>query len=51
MGYRVASVQLEDGREFDRVAIVGGYITTVGEGTFISINEEEIDRIVLNHGK
>jgi hypothetical protein len=51
MNYQIASVFLNDGRRFDRVMIVGGYITKVGESTEIPFRDEEIAKIVVNHGK
>jgi len=51
MGYQVASVILEDGRQFDRVTIVGGYITKVDKFTHIPFAETEISGILVNHGK
>jgi hypothetical protein len=51
MGYQIASVFLLDGRRFDRVTIVGGYITKIGESTNVPFVEQEIERITVNHGK
>jgi len=51
MGYQIASVYLIDGKRFDRVMIVGGYITKIGENPEIPFREEEIARIAVNHGK
>jgi hypothetical protein len=51
MDYQIASVFLKDGRRFDRVVIVGGQITKIGEDKDIPFKEEDIDRIVVNHGK
>jgi hypothetical protein len=51
MGYQIASVFLMDGRRFDYVTIVGGYITKVGASSAIPFNEAEIGRIVVDHGK
>jgi hypothetical protein len=51
MNYQIASVFLIDGRRFDHVTIVGGYITKIGESTDIPFRDEEIDKIVVNHGK
>jgi hypothetical protein len=51
MGYQVASVFLVDGREFDHVTIVGGFITKIGISTEIPFREADIERIVVNHGK
>ena len=51
MGYQISSVFLMDGRRFDHVTIVGGYITKVGTSTAIPFNEAEIERIVVNHGR
>jgi hypothetical protein len=51
MNYQIASVFLKDGRRFDHVVIVGGYITRIGESNDIPFGDEEIDKIVVNHGK
>jgi hypothetical protein len=51
MDYQVVAVILADGRRFDRVVIVGGCITKVAEGTDIPFKEEDILKIVVNHGQ
>jgi hypothetical protein len=51
MGYQIASVFLMDGRRFDQVSIVGGFITKIGGSTDIPFNEAEIEKIVVNHGR
>lgn len=51
MGYQIASVFLMDGRRFDHVTIVGGYITKIGNSTDIPFSEAEIEKIVINHGR
>jgi hypothetical protein len=51
MGYQIASVFLMDGRRFDRVEIVGGFITKIGESKEIPFKEAEIERIVVDHGR
>ena len=51
MGYQIASVTLKDGRKFDQVTIVGGFVTKVGHSMEIPFSEPEIDTIVVNHGK
>jgi hypothetical protein len=50
MGYQITSVFLIDGRRFDHVMIVGGYITKIGDSTDIPFSEKNIERIV-DHGK
>jgi hypothetical protein len=45
MGYTVVSVTLKDGRRFDRVCVVGGTITKVGESTSIPFTESDIANI------
>jgi hypothetical protein len=47
MGYQVAAIFLKDGRRFDRVTIVGGYVTKVGESIDIPFQEEEIEKIIV----
>ena len=49
MGYQVASVYLKDGRQFDRVVIVDGVITSIFGSAAIPFTEEEIHRIVVTH--
>jgi hypothetical protein len=51
MSYQIASVFLKDGARFDHVVIVGGQLTRIGEHKDIPFKEEDIDRIVVNHGK
>ena len=51
MGYQIASVFLIDGRRFDHVTIVGGYITKIGSSTDIPFDEAEIEKIVVDHGR
>ncbi|HZZ29319.1 MAG TPA: hypothetical protein VFE46_15080 [Pirellulales bacterium] len=51
MNFQVTSVYLTDGRKFDQVVIAGGYITKIGESTDIPFQEEEIAKIVVNHGR
>lgn len=51
MNYQIASVFLKNGRRFDHVTIVGGYITKIGESKEIPFKDEDIDQIVVNHGK
>ena len=46
MGYVILSVQLKDGRRFDRVCVDGGFITKVGESTSIPFTEAEIDAFI-----
>ena len=47
MGYQITRVTLGDGREFDRVVIVGGLITKIGESAEIPFREDEIAAIVV----
>ena len=37
MGYQVVSVLLKDGRRFDRVLVVGGYITKIKDIEGVSL--------------
>ena len=48
MGYQLASVFLKDGRRFNDVAIVGGYITKIGDSAEIPFEETEIEKIIVN---
>jgi hypothetical protein len=47
MGYQIASVLLTDGRRFDRVVIVGGFITKIGESPEIPFRDEQIAEIIV----
>jgi hypothetical protein len=51
MGYQIASVFLMDGRRFDYVTIVGGFITKIGELTEIPFKEADIGKVIVNHGR
>ena len=51
MGYQIASVFLADGRRFDRVTIVGGFVTKIAGLNDIPFAESEIRDIVVNHGQ
>ena len=51
MGYQIATVLLKDGRKFDRVMIVEGRITNIAGSEDIPFGEEQIDRILVTHGK
>jgi len=51
MGYQVASITLKDGRRFDQVVIVGGYITRIKGIKDIPFSEDEIADIVVTHDK
>ena len=51
MGYQVASVVLKDGRKFNRVVVVGGYITSVQGSDDVPFAKNEIREILVNHGE
>lgn len=51
MGYQIATVWLIDGRKFDQVLIVGGYITKIQDQEEIPFRDEEIAKIIVDHGK
>jgi hypothetical protein len=51
MGYQIASVMLKDGRQFDRVVIVGGIIGQIKDVEGIPFTEDEIDQIIVTHDK
>jgi len=42
MGYVIVSVILKDGSRFDRVCVVGGIITKVGDSASIPFSEADI---------
>jgi hypothetical protein len=47
MGYQVATVHLSDGRQFSRVMIVGGKITSIDGDQNIPFLEKDIDNIIV----
>jgi hypothetical protein len=47
MGYQVASVYLKDGRQVQRVMIIGGTIADVNGDPNIPFAEDDIERIVV----
>jgi len=51
MGYQIVSIVLKDGRRFDQVVIVEGYITQVRGFSDIPFVEDDIHEIVLTHDK
>jgi hypothetical protein len=51
MGYQVVSIHLRDGRRFDGVTITGGVISRVPGELHIPFGEEDIERIVVTHGR
>jgi hypothetical protein len=51
MGYQVVTVSLEDGRQFERVLVVGGRVVSVDGDASIPFGEPDIDDIVVTHGK
>ena len=51
MGYQVVSIRLNDGRQFDGVTIVGGTISRIPGEPGIPFEEQDIERIVVTHGR
>jgi len=51
MNYQIASIRLKDGRQFDHVLISGGYVARIGDAPDIPFEEDDIESIVVNHGK
>jgi hypothetical protein len=51
MSYQAASVSLKDGRRFDKVVVIGGYIASIGGNKDIPFTEAETETILVNHGK
>lgn len=51
MGYQIASILLKDGRQFDRVVIVGRNITQIKDVEGIPFTEKEIEKIIVTHDK
>jgi hypothetical protein len=51
MNFQIASVNLKDGRAFHHVYITGGYITKIGDSETIPFKENEIDNIIVDHGR
>lgn len=51
MGYQIVSIVLKDGRRFDQVVIVEGYVTQVRGFSDIPFVEDDVHEIVLTHDK
>jgi len=51
MGYQVVTVRTKDGRNFTRVVIVGGVVSSVQGSHDIPFFEEDINEIVVTHDK
>ncbi|MGD0800977.1 MAG: hypothetical protein ABR906_06660 [Terracidiphilus sp.] len=49
MGYQIATVFLKDGRQFDKVAIIGGTVASVDGNSYIPFAEPDIEKIVVTH--
>jgi hypothetical protein len=51
MGYQIANVRLKDGRQFNRVTIVGGTITTINDDPNIPFTESDIESIAMTRNR
>lgn len=51
MGYKIALVTFIDRRRFDRVTIVGRFITRIGDSTQIPFKEADIESIVVDQAR
>jgi hypothetical protein len=51
MGYWICSVNLTDGRRYDRVVVVGGVVTSVDGLNEIPFTESDIAEFVVTHDK
>jgi hypothetical protein len=51
MGYQIASIFLKDGRKFDRVVIIGGFITSIDKSPEVPFADDDIDAIVATHDR
>jgi hypothetical protein len=51
MGYQIVTVFLRDGRQFDKVSIVGGSIASVDGYSDVPFAEPDIDKIVVTHNR
>ena len=49
MGYVIVSVILKDGRQFDRVCVVGGTITKIEDSDLIPFAESDIAEFKRGH--
>jgi hypothetical protein len=51
MGYQVITVFLKDGRRFDQVAVVEGFITEIRGRKDVPFAESDIADIIVTHDK
>lgn len=51
MGYQIVSVVLTDGRRFDQVGVIDGWITGIRGLDDIPFTADEIAQIILTHDK
>ena len=51
MGYVIVTAKLKDGRQFERVCVLGGVITSVDGKSHIPCTEAEIDGFTVTHDK
>ena len=51
MGYQVVSMRLKDGRRIENVTIVGGYVSDLPDSTGRDFCSDDIEEIVVTHGK
>lgn len=51
MGFQIATIELVDGRKFEQVAIVGGYITKIRGRDDIPFSGVDVVKIRVTHQK
>lgn len=51
MGYQVISIILKDGKRFDQVVVVEGYITQIRGVDGIPFSSDDIAQIIVTHDK
>ncbi len=51
MGYQIATVTLNDGRKFERVCIVEGYLASIEGDNYMPFEASEVQSILVTHDK
>lgn len=51
MGYQIATITLTDGRKFERVCIIEGYLASIYGNHDIPFDASEVESILITHDK
>lgn len=51
MGYQIATITLNDGRRFERVCIIEGYLASIDGNNDIPFDSSEVQSILVTHDK